>query len=457
MNILVIFSDQQHKYSLGRVDSQFITPHLDRLADDGVLFTDAYSNNPVCGPYRGCLMTGLYTSHCKVYQNCDPLPDFAPDMATVLAQKGWQTCFVGKWHLGGNGAGPIPKPLRGGFEHFVGYQCYNGFDPRPPYNNRVAFFDENDQEYVFDRHRTDVTTDLAVEKLTLLAQSDRPFLAVVGYQAPHYPEQPSDDYAALYKDVILRKTPEYQPVNPYTPTFSPYSPRPYDACPDYQRYGNDMDTYQQLYAGMVSQVDAGVGRIVQALKDLNLYEDTLIVYTSDHGDMQGSHGLKNKCYPHEKSAGVPFIVRMPGGRRGEVTDNLVSGVDVFATALEVAGIADSPRVDGRSFLRYMQGDEQPFNEYVISEYVLGDAPWRMIRTPRYKLVVSMVDYAPVSLHDMQNDPWEMNNQICCPEHQAIIRKLTEILRRYTAPVDDIQPPDPALYPTPSLTQTSSNS
>ena len=439
MNILVIFSDQQHKYALGRVDPEFITPNLDALADDGVLFQNAYSPNPVCGPYRGCLMTGQYTSHCRVYNNCFPLPEGVPTIADRLKEAGWFTTYVGKWHLGGNGQGPIEKSLRGGFERFIGYQCYNGFDVRPPFNNHVLFYDENDQPHAFQKHRTDVTTDLAIERLDEAASAQKPFLMMVSYQAPHYPEQPLDEYARLYEGRVFEKTPDYQYVDPYTPTFSPYSPRPFDGCPDYQRYGGNMDEYQRLYAGMVTQVDAGVGRIVEELKRLQLYDDTLIVYTSDHGDMQGSHGLKNKCYPHEKSAGVPFIARLPGGRRGVVSENLVSGVDILPTALDAAGLKAAGDVDGSSFYAYLKGDSEKTSDFIISEYVSGQAPWRMIRTPKYKLTVSMREYAPVSFYDMKNDPWELNDLKDEASVQDEIRRMTQLLKQHTLAVGETEP------------------
>ena len=439
MNILVLFSDQQHKYALGKVCPQFITPNLDALADDGVLFDNGYSTNPVCGPYRGCLMTGLYTSHCKVYNNCFPLPDFAPALAEVLNGAGYDTCFVGKWHLGGNGNGPIEKEIRGGFNHFIGYQCYNGFEPKPPFNNNVCFYDENNVEHKFDKHRTDVTTDLIIEKLEMLNKGDKPFFLAASYQAPHYPEQPSEEYAKMYDGVVFEKTPDYVEVDPYTPTFSPFSPRPFENCPDYQRYGGNMDEYPRLYAGLVTQIDAGVGRIVEKLKELGIYDDTLIVYTSDHGDMQGSHGLKNKCFPHEKSAGVPFIARLPGGRKGERTNALANGIDIFPTALEIAGIAPDFPVDGKSFLSYMKGESESFNDYIISEYVIGKAPWRMIRTPEYKLTVSCHDYAPMSLYNMVSDPWEMTDLKDDEKYASLISELTEILKANTAPVEDTEP------------------
>ncbi len=430
MNILVIFSDQQHKYALGKRDETFITPNLDRLCDEGVLFQNGYSNNPVCGPYRGCLMTGQFTSRSGITHNGDPLPEDVLPLAQALRGSGYQTCFVGKWHLGSEGDNSIPEEQRGGFEHFVGYQCYNGFDPNPPYNNDVFFYDEQNVRHSYKKHRTEVTTDLAVEKLRLMCREKRPFFAVVGYQAPHYPEQPSPEYAALYEGVEFNKTPDYEEIDPYTPTFSPRSPRPFENCPDYRRYGGNMAEYKRLYAALCTQVDAGVGRIIGTLKELGVYDDTLIIYTSDHGDMQGSHGLKNKGYPYEKSAGVPFVVRCPGGRKGIVSDVLVSAVDIYPTALEAAGAKRHEGLDGCSLLKYLKGEESKVQDYIISEYAL-DGSWRMIRTPKYKLVCTLDDYSPLALYDMEQDEYEMGDLKELPEYADVIRELTAVLKEKT--------------------------
>ncbi len=303
----------------------------------------------------------------------------------------------------------------------------------------MLFYDENNQPHEYKKHRTDVTTDLAVERLDEAAAMDKPFLMMVSYQAPHYPEQPSDEYARLYDGKVFTKTPDYSYVDPYTPTFSPYSPRPFDGCPDFQRYGGNMDEYQRLYAGLVSQVDAGVGRIISELKRLGKYDDTLIIYTSDHGDMQGSHGLKNKCYPHEKSAGVPFIVRLPGGRCGERSACLVNGVDIMATALELAGLKPDPDIDGTSLLSYLKGTSSETSPYIISEYALGKEPWRMIRTPKYKLTVHMHNYAPLILYDMEADPWEMNDLKDEPALAGVVSSLVEILKSKTFAVNNTEP------------------
>ena len=316
----------------------------------------------------------------------------------------------------------------------MGYQCYNGFDPNPPYNNDVFFYDEQNVRHSYKKHRTEVTTDLAVEKLRLMCRENRPFFAVVGYQAPHYPEQPSPEYAALYEGVEFDKTPDYKEIDPYTPTFSPRSPRPFENCPDYRRYGGNMAEYKRLYAALCTQVDAGVGRIIDTLKELGVYDDTLIIYTSDHGDMQGSHGLKNKGYPYEKSAGVPFVVRCPGGRKGVVSDALVSAVDIYPTLLEAAGIKRHEGLDGCSLLKYLKGEESKVQDYIISEYAL-DGSWRMIRTPKYKLVCTLDDYSPLALYDMEQDQYEMSDLKGLPEYADVIRELTAILKEKTFAVN----------------------
>ncbi len=437
MNILVIFADQQHKYALGAVDSQFITPNLDTLCKEGVLFENGYSNNPVCGPYRGCLMTGSYTNHCKVINNGDPLPDHLPSMAQILLDHGYMTGFTGKWHLGGNGATPIPENIRGGFERFIGYQCYNGFEPKPPYNNAVVFFDENNQPHQFDKHRTDATTDLAISQLNEMIASGKPFFQLVGYQAPHYPEQPSEAFAKLYEGKIFDKTPDFTEVDPYTPTYSPFSPRPFENCPDYQRYGGDMDKYQQLYAGLVSQVDAGVGRIIENLKQQGVYEDTLILYTADHGDMQGSHGLKNKCLPFEKSCGVPFVAKYPNGCKNVRSAAPVSGIDIFPTVLEAAGITDI-KADGIPLIPILTGQGKLARNYIAVESTIpnNNEPewsdiryWRMLRDEQYKLVVSSENNEPCFLFDMQSDPYELHNLINDPTYAKRIEQMNALLQQ----------------------------
>jgi arylsulfatase A-like enzyme len=408
MNLLFIFTDQQHRYALGCMGNPDVeTPTLDRLAERGVLFTRSYSNDPVCGPFRGSLLTGQYSSRCGVTRNGDPLPDGAPTFADAANAGGYDTAFVGKWHLGGAGNQPIPKALRGGFQHFMGYQCHNGF------YNEVCFYDEANREHRFEKHRTDVTTDLAIERLKMLARSQSPFMLMVAYQAPHYPEQPAPEYARMYRDRPVSRRPNCTgEIDPFTATHSPPSPDSIDLDPDYQRYGNDLDAYIRLYNAMCTQIDANIGRLFDALEDAGVADQTMIVFTSDHGDMQGSHGMKNKCLPYEESAGIPLIVRVPGLPESRVSDAPVSGIDLMPTCLELMGLPPVDGVDGASFAPLLRGRTEAGPGFAFSER----GTWCMVVGAAWKLVAERGEngLAPTMLFHLDEDPYEMQNRVADP-------------------------------------------
>ena len=419
-NILFIFTDQQHRYALGCMDNpDVMTPNLDQLAQRGSLFRRCYSNNPLCGPFRGSLMTGQYTSRCGVMDNKSPLPQGTTTFADAFNAGGYQTSWVGKWHLGGNGNQPIPEELRGGFQRFKGYQCYNGF-----YQD-VCFYDEQNQEHRYDYHRTDVTTDIAISELEHMSCQDKPFLLMMSYQAPHYPEQPAPEFEAMYTGRKMIRRPNCQDIDPYTPTVSPRSPRPVENDPDFQRYGNNLDEYIRLYNAMCTQIDANVGRLLAALDRLGIADNTLVVFTSDHGDMQGSHGLKNKCVPHEESAGIPLIMYGPGLSGGRVTDNLVSGIDMMPTCLELAGLPPVESVDGTSIASFLQGESATTQDAIFSE--CGD--WCMIVKSGWKLAAKRRgdDLSPMLMTHLDADPFELNNRAEDPACEALRAELLEEL------------------------------
>jgi arylsulfatase A-like enzyme len=413
-NIVFIFADQMHRYALRCMGTSDIhTPNLDRLAAEGLLFTNAYSNCPICGPFRINLFTGLYTCQTGTYRNGDRIPVDTPTLAGALNENGYRTSYVGKWHIGGAGNIPIPRELRGEFTDFIAYQCYNGF-----FNN-VVFYDETNHPYAFDYHRTSVTTDLALERLEQIYPG--PFALFVSYQAPHYPEQPGPEYEALYHDVIVKRRPNSQEIDPYTRTYSPPSPQPPQLCPDYQRYGNNLDEYLRLYYGMVTQVDNEVGRLLEMLEQLGIADRSVVLCTSDHGDMQGSHGLKNKSLPYEESSGIPLIVRVPGGARGIVSDALVTGIDFFPTCLDYAGIPCSETMPGRSFAPLTRGEHQVLDGPVFSEM----RDWAMVREGDWKLVMDRDSCKATMLFNLRDDPYEQSNLVQAEEYTDRITRLRQ--------------------------------
>ncbi len=418
-NVLFIFADQMHRFALGCMGNEDIhTPNLDKLAEDGVLFKNSYSNCPICSPFRINLFSGMYTGQTKAYRNESEIPDSCTPMAETFSKAGYKTSFVGKWHIGDNGNGPIPERLRGGFEDFIGYQCYNGFF------EDVNFYDEEGTEHHFEKHRTDVATDIAIERLEKI--KDTPFFMCVAYQAPHYPEQPSPKYAKMYEGKPIKKRPNMEEIDPYVGTNSPKSPKPKERDPDYQKYGNDLEEYLRMYYALVTQIDANVGRLIQALKDYGIYEDTVIIFTADHGDLQGSHGLKNKREPYEESSGIPLIVRVPEGRSGAVSDALIEGVDYYPTCLDYVNIDTDYPLPGKSFAPYTRGESQVFDQPIFSEM----NNWRMIRDGKYKLIVNRWFLWPKELYNLEEDPYEMHNLIDNSDYKPIIKKLRKKIKKW---------------------------
>ena len=424
MNILFIFTDQQNRYALSCMDNPNIeTPNLDKLAQKGVLFSRCYSSDPVCGPFRGALLTGQYTSTCGVHKNNLPLPYGTKTFANALNDAGYDTSWVGKWHLGGNGNEPIALKDQGGFNHYIGYQCYNGF-----YDN-VCFYDKEGNEHNFDKHRTEVTTDLAVDQLRKLSKGSKPFMLMMSYQAPHYPEQPAPEYKAMYKNREIIRRPNCQDIDPFTPTFSPYSPRPFEKDMDFQKYGNDLDEYIRLYNAMCTQIDANIGRLLNELETLGIAENTMIMFTSDHGDMQGSHGLKNKCLPYEESAGIPCIAYVPGMPGGRISDALVSCIDMMPTCLEIAGATIPVSVQGKSFAPLLKGETEQVQKTIFVENNQTD--WCMILKGDWKLAAERQDdgLAPYLMTNLREDPYEKNNRF---EDISVVEIRKKLLSELTA-------------------------
>ena len=414
-NILYLFADQLHAFALGCMGNPDVkTPNLDRLASEGILFANTYSCYPVCTPYRGVLFTGRYGSQSGVRRNNDPLPADCKTLAESLNEGGYRTSYVGKWHLGTTGNIAVAPELRGGFQEFTGYQCYN------EYLRNVWFFDEDGNKTEYHRHRTDVTTDITIEKLRGL--KDSRFALFVSYQNPHYPVQPLKKYADMYKGVKITRRPNTTDIDPYTKTFSPPTPN-YEIDSNYLRYADDLDEYMRLYYAMVTQLDDNIGRILRELEELDLLNRTVVMFTSDHGDMQGSHGIKNKSVFWEESTRVPLIVSVPDGQRGVVKQELVSTVDLYPTILNYCSIPATADLEGNSFAPMTSGSDQAWDNETFSQ----DKGWYMCRKGAYKLVIDSTTLAPTHYFDLEEDPYEMNNLVSgTSEHkEMLLRRLLE--------------------------------
>ncbi len=417
-NILFVLADQLVYDALGCTGSGVaITPNLDALAARGAVCDAAYSSAPVCTPYRISWLTGRHAGTVGGLRNEAALPHGVPTLAEVLGRAGYATSYVGKWHLGGTGQVAVPAELRGGFASFCGYQCYND------YINRVEFFDQDGNRRRCAGNRTVATTDIAIEHLERLAAQEKPWLLAVSYQEPHYPLQPEAGYAALFHGRAMPRRPGQIDREPHTPTGSPRSPRPVQFDPDWQRYGGDLDEYLRLYHALVCQLDAQIGRLLAELRALGLEQHTRVVFTADHGDLQGMHGLVNKGTWHECSARVPLLAAGPGIPTGLRVATPVGSVEWIATSCDWAGVPVPEGVHGRSIAPLLHG-ESIGHHPVFSEY----GNWIALRDGPWKLAQERTSSRTIALHHLGQDPHELSDRQDDPASAGVLARLAEQLR-----------------------------
>ena len=410
-NVLFLFADQMHAFAMGCMGNTDIhTPHLDRLAAQGTLFESCYSSNPVCTPYRASLMSGRYSCQTGMIGLTDlPMPIGEICLADCVNAHGYRSSYVGKWHIGDGGNRAVPAAYRCGFTDFIGFQCVNDF-----YRD-VWFFDEDGVRHDFAKHRTEATTDVAIERLERV--KDKPFCMMVSYSNPHYPVQPGPEYAEMYWDKELTLRPNFQEIEGAFLAGGRLRPRAED--PPYTQRGEDTVSYIKMYYAMVTQLDAEVGRLLAHLDALGLTDSTVIIFTSDHGDMQGSHGRANKHVHYEESTRVPLIVKVPG-TAGHRVSTPVGTTDFMPSILDYIGAPPSPKQEGRSFMELATGGSTPHKDAVFVE---NGRDYYMTVVGHHKMVINQSDYAPRHLYDLQADPYEMHDLV----NQDATRELQDRL------------------------------
>ncbi len=409
-NILFILSDDQGAWAMhcaGNTDLK--TPNLDRIAARGTRFENFFCASPVCSPARASILTGTIPSVHGVHDwlrggNLDKeIALDAPDETVaipylshltgytdLLAENGYTYALSGKWHMGAS------HKVQQGFTHWFCHKSGGGpYYGAPIYKDGVLYKEE---KYV-----TDAITDDAVEFLDSRRNNDTPFCLYVGYTAPHAPwlNNHPKEYTDLYKDCPFESV--------------PHLPRHPDSISLTDEVAKDERSNLIGYFAAVTAMDAGIGRILDKLDELNLAQDTLVVFTADNGFSCGHHGFwgkGNATFPinmYEESVKVPFIARHPGQiPAGKVCDALVSAYDYMPTLLEYLDVkpSDNGNRPGTSFAPALRGEDFHQHEEVVVMDEYG--PNRMIRDRRFKYV-TRYPYGPNELYDLEKDPGETRN------------------------------------------------
>lgn len=423
-NILVFFSDQQRWDTVGCYGQALpITPHLDRLAREGVRFEHAFTCQPVCGPARACIQTGRYATEVGCHVNHRMLPVHEVTLAKLLRGSGYETAYIGKWHLASCGPrkGPddftvsaVPPERRGGYDDYwlaadALEHTSHGYDGYM-YNGAMERVD-------FQGYRADCETDFVIDYLQS-RKSEKPFFLFASYLEPHH----QNDH------------------NRYEgPDGSKERFRDYPVPGDLEGTQGDWRENYPDYLGCCERLDFNLGRIVATLQRLGHYEDTVIVYTSDHGSHFRTRNGEYKRSCHESSIRIPMVIRGGPFVGGKTVREGVSLIDLPPTLLALAGLGAPSSMRGKSMQQLAQGNVTDWPDEVffqISESHTG----RGVRTREWKYAVvapyeNGVDHAgsdvyhEAFLYNLAADPYERNNRVADPTLAGVRATLAATLKR----------------------------
>ena len=431
-NIIFYFTDQQRWDTCGCFGQPLdITPNLDALARDGVKFDNAFSPQPVCGPCRALFQTGKYPTETGCFRNNIMLPAGVKTLGQYIEEAGYETAYIGKWHLASDGelekpptidhtVTAIPRELRGGYTGFwraadvleFTSHGYDGF-----------VFDENDRRVDFKGYRADCINDMALE---FFDQYDgkKPFFMTISQIEPHHQNdrkhyEGPEGSKERFKDFAL---PE-----------------------DLKALGGNAAEEYPDYLGQCASLDENLGRLVAKLKEKGLYENTVIIFASDHGShfltrnrdshLNGYDDYKRSC--HDAALHVPLVIAGGPYRGGRAVEELVSTASLPKTILALAGVDVGDAMIGENLLDVVEkkDDNRPNEIFAqISESRVG----RCIRTARYTYSVyapgvnggaaaASDRYADDFLYDMEQDPYQLNNVVADPAYTQVKAELRERL------------------------------
>ncbi len=428
-NILLFFTDQQRADTCGCYGSDLgLTPSLDTLAAEGVTFKNAVTCQPVCGPARAVIQTGRYATKNGCFRNALGLKDDNRTLAHLLNRAGYTTNYIGKWHLSLTGLEPVPMEKRCGFTgewkaadllEFTS-DAYEGY----------IYGRDNEKISFSGQYRSDFLTGHAARFINQY-EKEEPFFLMVSYLEPHHqntrnryiaPEGYADRYrgAKVPEDLLQLDKP-------------------------------DADWRANLadYYGCIRRLDENLGEVVAALKEKGLYDDTVIIFTSDHGSHFRTRNGEYKRSCHEASIKIPMVCRGGSYLGGRVVEEALSLVDLAPTVLEIAGAGPEEQMDGRAAGCLLKDGAADWDNDVLIQISESQVA-RALRTPRWKYCVTAPHknawsdsgsdiYVEECLYDLENDPYELNNLIDRETYQEVKKELKDKLIRKLELAGEVRP------------------
>jgi len=401
------------------------TPHIDSLAKEGAICTKFYAATPVCSPSRSSLVSGCYPQNTPVTNNNAHLDDGVVTFAHQLGKVGYATGYAGKWHLDGNGKPQWEPERKFGFEdnrYMFNRGHWKQLELAPDGPRVKARDNKGKPSYSVkgadeESFATDWLTDRTIEFVD--ENKDKPFAYMVSIPDPHGPDTVRAPYDTMFDDSLVQK------------------PRTYDkdagTAPSWAKPQNRCQWKMAQYHGMMKCIDDNVGKLIAALKERDLYDNTILIFTADHGDMRGEHRRQNKGVPMEASGKVPFVIRWPKSiPAGARIDHAMNTTDFMPTILAMAGAEPSGKEQGRDLSSVFAGGKLEGQDVTFMRGTTNSPEattgWIAAVTPTHKLILSDQDDA--WLLNLEKDPDELVNAIEDPEERPIAMKLAKQLKRY---------------------------
>jgi N-acetylglucosamine-6-sulfatase len=421
-NVVFILGDD-HRYDFmgfhENAPEWLETPSIDRMAREGAHLRNAFVTTSLCSPSRASILTGQYAHRHQVVDNTSSIPEGTVFINEDIRRTGYNTAFIGKWHMGERDDSPLP-----GWDRWVSFQGQGD------YYNPLLNIDGTRIQH--QGYTTDLLTDYAVEWLKENADEDKPFLMYLSHKAVHAEFHPAERHVGKYADVeisypaTMANTERNYSTKPKWVRAQRYSWHGVD----YMYHGDmDFDEFYRRYVETLMALDESVGRVLDYLVESGLAENTLVIYMGDNGFMLGEHGLIDKRTAYEESIRVPMLAWAPGRiAPGKKIDALIRNIDIAPTVLELTHTTASIAMDGESFADILTGKSTGIERDFLYEYYWEPAfphtPTTFaLRSDRYKYIWYHGVWDRDELYDLQEDPQERYNLSEVPHYKALRNKM----------------------------------
>ena len=435
-NIIFVFADQLRYQSCGfGGDNSAITPNLDKFANNGINLTQAVSSMPVCSAFRASLLTGKYTTSTGMVINELRMNTNHKSIAHCLTEAGYSTGYIGKWHLYSNQLGnhedvnnshiPVGADRLGFDGYWAAYNFHHTY--------YGTYYHLNSKKKIFHKKNTyepDAQTDMAIKYINKYKDNKNPFYLTLSYGTPHDPWE-KNNVPKIYYDMFKNKT--LGPSKNYSNSLDPYG----DNWSNEHKTKKKIAEWMRVYYAMTTNLDWNFGRLISSIEDAGIIDNTIIIFTSDHGEMFGAHGRMKKNIFYEESIRVPFLIQWRDKlSSGLKLDTLLSTVDIMPTILGLVDVEIPKEVEGTDLSLVLKGErfEEPLFAFLMNTGACAiwedGHEWRAIRDKKYTYAVyrGSKDLPRKELFfDNINDPFQLSNLIDNSKYLTQINRFRNFL------------------------------